>query len=92
MAEYQGKKVTLNKPRAIRPGEPGYGKKRKVVFVGQCSSDGNKVKRITFGDKKMGKHPGDKSRKKSYCARSGGISGSTDRCSANYWARKDWNC
>ena len=49
MAEYQGKKVTLNKPRAIRPGEPGYGKKRKVVFVGQCSSDGNRVKRITFG-------------------------------------------
>ena len=43
MAEYQGKKVTLNKPRALRKGEPGYGKKRKVVFVGQCSSGGNKV-------------------------------------------------
>ena len=37
MAEYQGKKVTLNKPRALRKGEPGYGKKRKVVFVGNGS-------------------------------------------------------
>jgi hypothetical protein len=92
MAEYQGRQVTLNKPRAIPKGSPGYGKKRKEVFVSNCSSGGNKVKRITFGDKKMGKHPGDKSRKKSYCARSGGISGTTDRCSANYWARKDWNC
>ena len=56
MAEYQGKKVTLNKPRALRKGEPGYGKKRKVVFVGQCSSGGNKVKRITFGDANLGMH------------------------------------
>ena len=92
MAEWQGKSVTLNSPRAIPKGAGGYGKKRKEVFVTNCSSDGNRVKRITFGDKKMGKHPGDKSRKKSYCARSGGINGKTDRCSANYWARKDWNC
>ena len=28
--------------------------------------------------------------KKSYCARSGGIK--SDRCSANYWARRDWSC
>ena len=90
MAEWQGKTVTLNSPRAIPKGAGGYGKKRKEVFVTNCSSDGNRVKRITFGDKKMGKHPGDKSRKKSYCARSGGIK--SDRCSANYWARKDWNC
>ena len=29
MAEYKGKKVTLNSPRALRKGEPGYGKKEK---------------------------------------------------------------
>jgi hypothetical protein len=92
MAEYQGKKVTLNKPRGLRPGETGYGKKRKVVFVKGCSSDGGKVKKITFGDAKLGKHPNDKKRKASYCARSGGMKGSTDRCSANYWARRDWKC
>ena len=48
MAEYKGKKVTLNKPRALRKGEPGYGKKRKVVFVKGCSSESSRVKRITL--------------------------------------------
>ena len=92
MAEYKGKTVTLNRPRAISKGSPGYGKKRKEVFVKGCSSESSRVKRITFGDAKLGMHKGTKSRKKSYCARSGGISGTTDRCSANYWARKDWDC
>jgi hypothetical protein len=31
-------------------------------------------------------------RKASYCARSGGIKGTTDKFSANYWSRKKWNC
>ena len=70
MAEYKGKTVTLNKPRA----------------------DGGKVKRIAFGDANLGMHKNTKSRKKSYCARSGGMGGTTDRCSANYWARRDWDC
>ena len=65
MAKYQGKTVTLNKPRALRKGEPGYGKKRKVVFVAKCSSDGNRIKRITFGDAKLGMHKNNKARKKS---------------------------
>jgi hypothetical protein len=90
MAEWQGKQVTLNKPRPIPKGNGGFGKKRKEVYVKCPSSDGGKVKRITFGDKKMGMHKGTASRKKSYCARSGGIK--SDRCSANYWARKDWDC
>ena len=63
MAKYQGKTVTLNKPRALRKGEPGYGKKRKVVFVSKCSSDGNRIKRITFGDAKLGMHKNNKARK-----------------------------
>ena len=92
MAEYKGKKVTLNSPRALRKGEPGYGKKRKVVFVMGGSSESKRVKRITFGDAKLGMHKNTKSRKKSYCSRSGGMKGTTDRCSANYWARKDWDC
>ena len=32
MAVYKGKKVTLNSPRALRKGEPGYGKKKKSSF------------------------------------------------------------
>jgi len=90
MAEYKGKIVTLNKPRAISKGSPGYGKKRKEVFVKGCSSENSRVKRITFGDKQMGMHKDSAARKKSYCARSGGIK--SDRCSANYWARRDWSC
>ena len=42
MAVYQGKKVTLNKPRYIRKGETSYGKKKSVVFV----RDAGKVKKI----------------------------------------------
>ena len=29
MAEYKGRKVTLNKPRRISKGKPGYGKSPK---------------------------------------------------------------
>ena len=46
MATYKGRKVTLNKPRRIRKGETSFGKKKSVVFV----MDGDKVKRVTFGD------------------------------------------
>ena len=38
-------------------------KKRKVVFVMGCSSESKRVKRITFGDAKLGMHKRDKSRK-----------------------------
>ena len=92
MAEYKGKTVTLNRPRAISKGSPGFGKKRKEVFVKGCSSESSRVKRITFGDAKLGMHKDSKARKKSYCARSKGMGGTTDRCSANYWARRDWDC
>ena len=92
MAEYKGKKVTLNKPRALRAGEPGYGKKRKVVFVMGCSSESKRVNRITFWEANLVMNKKNKARKKSYCARSAGMKGTTDRCSANYWARKDWDC
>jgi len=88
MAEYRGKKVKLNTPRAIPKGSTGYGKKRKEVFVKDPKT--GRVKRITFGDKKLGMHKENKKRKKSYCARSKGLG--SDRTKANYWARRDWGC
>ncbi len=96
MAEYKGKTVTLNRPRAISQGSPGYGKKRKEVFVKNCSSESSRVKRITFGDAKLGMHKGTKSRKKSYCARSAGIKKCQDPdkngdC-PNPIARRKWKC
>ena len=77
MALYQGKTVSLNKPMK------GDVKKFKV-FV-KC--DG-KVKKVNFGDKNMTIKSHIKANKKSYCARSGGIKGASDRCSANYWSRR----
>ena len=88
MAEYAGKKVKLNTPRALRKGETGYGKKRKVVFVKNPST--GRVKKITFGDAKLGMHKNNKKRKKAYCSRSKGLG--SDRMKANYWARRDWGC
>ena len=49
MATYQGMKVKLNNPTAIRKGDPGYGRKSKKVFV----MDNGKVKKIMFGDPNM---------------------------------------
>ena len=65
MAEYKGKTVTLNRPRAISKGSPGYGRKRKEVFVKNPST--GKIKRIAFGDAKLGMHKNDPERKKAYC-------------------------
>ena len=84
MAEYRGKKVTLNKPRRT----PGGGKKFEV-FV---KNDAGRVVRVAFGDPKMSIKKDQPGRKKSYCARSGGIKGTKDRTSANYWSRKMWGC
>ncbi len=86
MAEFKGREVALNKPRRISKGSPGHGKKTREVFV---MKDG-KVKRVTFGDPNLGAHPGDKSRKASYCARSAGMG--SDKTKANYWSRRQWKC
>ena len=88
MAEYRGKTVTLNKPRAISKGSPGYGKKRKEVFVKGCSSESSRVKRITFGDAKLGMHKNSKARKKSYYARHNAQDAKPDKFSARYWSHK----
>lgn len=81
-AKYQGKQVSLNKPM------PGDVKKSKV-FV----KDGDKVKKVNFGDKNMSIKKDQKGNKASYCARSKGITGGgTDKTKANYWSRKAWDC
>jgi len=83
MAEYKGRKVPLNKPMK------GDVKKFKV-FVKDPST--GRVKKITFGDTNMTIKTNNPARKKSYCARSGGIKGKNNKLSANYWSRRAWNC
>ncbi len=78
----------VNKPRRIRKGEPSYGKKKFVVRA----SEGGKQKIIRFGDANLSIKKNNPARKKSYCARSGGIKGKNSKLSANYWSRRAWNC
>ena len=85
MATYKGKKVSLNKPRRIRQGEPSYGKKKSVVFV----NDNGKIKRVTFGDPNMKIKKNIPARLKSFRARHK-CDTAKDKTTARYWSCKAW--
>ena len=85
MAEYQGKKVEINTPRRIRKGEPGYGRKSKVVFV----MDGGKVKRVMYGDPNMPIRKNNPKARKSFRARHN-CDNPGPKTSARYWSCKAW--
>ena len=78
------KSMPCNKPRRA----PAGSKKKSIEKA--CS--GGKEKIVRFGDSKMTIKKSKPARKKSYCARSGGIKGGSNKLSANYWSRKAWNC
>ena len=59
------KGLAINKPRRIRKGEPGYGKKKFVV----CAKEGNKTKTIRFGDANMKIRKSNPKARKSFRAR-----------------------
>ena len=82
-ATYHGKEVALNKPMK------GDVKKSKVYV--DPDGDG-KAQKVNFGDKNLSIKKDQPSRKSSYCARSGGIKGTSDKTSANYWSRRAWDC
>ena len=86
MAVYKGKNVALNKPRPIRKGEPGYGRKKSVVFV----KDGDKVSRVMFGDPNMTIKKHLPEHKKSFRARHG-CDDPGSKLSAKYWSCKAWS-
>jgi len=73
-----------NKPRRA---EPGASKKFVVA-----AKKGDQVKLVRFGAKGMSIKKNQPARKASYCARSGGIKGTSDKFSANYWSRRKWDC
>ena len=84
-AEYQGKKVKLNKPRRIRKGEPGYGKSQMVVFV----KAGKKVKRVAFGDPNSRIRKSNPKARKSFRARHN-CKNPGPKTKARYWSCKAW--
>ena len=85
LAEYQGMKVKLNSPTAIRKGEPGYGRKSKKVFV----MKNGKVKKIMFGDPNMPIRKNNSKVKASFLARHN-CSTAKDKTTARYWSCKEW--
>ena len=86
MAKYKGRKIKLNKPFRTPSGS-----KKSAVYVKNQST--GRVQIVRFGDKKLSIKKNKPARKKSYCARSGGIKTKGQKTlSANYWSRKAWGC
>lgn len=79
-AEYQGQKVTLNKPRRIQGGN-----KKFEVFV----MDGDKVKRVTFGDPNMEIRRDDPKARANFRSRHS-CDTASDKTSAHYWSCRMW--
>ena len=79
-AEYQGEKVTLNKPRRIQGGN-----KKFEVFV----MDGGKVKRVTFGDPNMEIRRDDPKARANFRSRHS-CDTASDKTSARYWSCRMW--
>lgn len=80
-AEYQGKKVTLNKP-FYTPDGP----KKSAVYV--RNKKGNVVK-VTFGDPNMEIKKDNPERRKSFRARHK-CDQKKDKTTAGYWSCKSW--
>lgn len=79
-AEYQGETVTLNKPRRIQGGN-----KKFEVFV----QDGDKVKRVTFGDPNMQIRRDNPKARANFRSRHS-CDTATDKTSARYWSCRMW--
>lgn len=79
-ADYQGETVTLNKPRRIQGGN-----KKFEVFV----QDGDKVKRVTFGDPNMEIRRDNPEARANFRARHS-CDTATDKTSARYWSCRMW--
>ena len=62
----------------------------KKFVVKACQNGQERI--VRFGDANMTIKKNQPSRKKSYCARSGGIKGKTNKLSANFWSRRAWGC
>ena len=78
-------RMKCNSPRYIKEGEPGYGKKQKVV---KACKDG-KEKIIRFGDGKMENKSDTPGRRKNFRARHN-CKTAKDKFSARYWSCKKW--
>ena len=79
-ADYQGETVTLNKPRRIQGGN-----KKFEVFV----QDGDRVKRVAFGDPNMEIRRDDPKARANFRSRMS-CDTASDKTSARYWSCRMW--
>ena len=79
-ADYQGESVTLNKPRRIEGGN-----KKFEVFV----KDGDRVKRVTFGDPNMEIRRDDPKARANFRSRHS-CDTKKDKTTAGYWSCRMW--
>lgn len=79
-ADYQGETVSLNKPRRIQGGN-----KKFEVFV----QDGDKVKRVAFGDPNMKIRRDDPQARANFRSRMS-CDTASDKTSARYWSCRMW--
>lgn len=80
-AEYQGRKVTLDKPFRL----PAGSSKKFGVYV----KDGDRVKRVVFGDPNMEIRRDDAEARANFRARHS-CDTATDKTSARYWSCRMW--
>ena len=83
MAEYQGRKVTLNKPFRL----PSGSSKKSGVYVRNKST--GKVNKVTFGDPNMKIKKSNPARRKSFRARHN-CDNPGPKTKARYWSCKAW--
>ena len=75
----------INKPRRIKKGEAGHGKKKFVVKVKQ----GDKVKTIKYGDANMEIRKDNPQARRNFRSRHN-CDTAKDKMSARYWSCRNW--
>ena len=83
---YRGRRVRLDSPRYIKPGEPGHGRKKFVVYA---DLGRGKVKRVVFGQPGMRIKRANPKARASFRARMN-CSTSKDKGTARYWSCMKW--
>lgn len=84
--KYRGRRVRLDSPRYVKPGEAGHGRKKFVVYA---DMGGGKVEKVLFGQPGMRIKKNNPARRRSYRARAK-CSQPKKKNSAGYWSCRKW--
>jgi hypothetical protein len=85
LTEFDKSKMPANKPRRLRKGESGYGKKKFVVKA----KEGDKERIVKFGDANLKIKKNIPARRRSFRARHN-CKNPGSKLKARYWSCKKW--